>query len=141
MLIALNTRPVIKSTGKKKTFKTGAKREITLGRGFFHLLSPIAIARVARICEGGALKYAERNWEKGMPVSSCINSAFRHLFKYLFGLKDEDHLAMAVWNLCAAMHLEMTHPELNDMLPAFVQYKGLTFPGMEVDSKKPTRKK
>lgn len=79
-------------------------REPATGKGRFDLLSPYATLRSARWMELGAMKYADRNWEKGMPFSRYIDSALRHINKYKMGLDDEDHLAAAVWNLNAIMH-------------------------------------
>ena len=49
--------------------------------------------------EDGSLKYGEHNWQKGIPVSSYINSALRHYFKHQRGDKDERHDRSFVWNL------------------------------------------
>lgn len=56
--------------------------------------------------EAGAIKYEARNWEKGQPQSRFMDSAIRHLFNHLEGLRDEDHLAAARWNIGAMMHQE-----------------------------------
>lgn len=57
-----------------------------------------------------------RNWERGMPFSRYVDSAKRHLDKFIMGMTDEDHLAAAVWNLCAIMHhQELGQLELDDM--------------------------
>lgn len=69
-------------------------------------MSPIVLERDARHLELGALKYGDRNWEKGQPLCRYIDSALRHIFKYLAGERDEDHLAAARWNLGALMHTE-----------------------------------
>lgn len=62
---------------------------------------------VARHFENGALKYGERNWQKGIPISRYIDSALRHLMKDLAGETDEDHAAAFVWNcMCAAWTME-----------------------------------
>ena len=66
-------------------------------------------------CEEGALKYGERNCEKGIPIHSLIDSAFRHLAKYMMGMKDEPHLRAACWNCLFALYMEIKHPELQDI--------------------------
>ena len=110
--------------GERITYENGgADREPSIGKGRFDLLSPFSITRVARWYELGAQKYAPRNWEKGIPFSRCIDSALRHTFKYLMGMRDEDHLAAACWNLMAIMHYEgMGRDDLDD-LPHFVEDK------------------
>ena len=56
--------------------------------------------------ENGAKKYGDRNWEKGQPQSRFLDSAIRHLMKYLEGHRDEDHLAAARWNIGGMIHVE-----------------------------------
>lgn len=91
---------------RRETFTTGAQRDSREGKGRYDLLPPRATHRKARVCERGAASYGERNWEKGMPISRFIDSAMRHVFQYLRGKADEDHLAQAAWNLDAALETE-----------------------------------
>lgn len=51
----------------------------------------------------GALKYGERNWEKGIPLHSFIDSAVRHLLKHIDGCTDERHDRAFVWNILGAL--------------------------------------
>jgi len=88
---------------------------VRTGKSRYDLLAAIAIRREAELLERGAIKYGERNWENGIPISSFIGSALRHLFNYLAGETTEDHLAAARWNLGCAMHFEETRPELQDI--------------------------
>lgn len=72
-----------------------------------HVSLPTLMLDVARHFENGALKYGERNWEKGIPISRYIDSALRHLMKDLAGETDEDHAAAFIWNcMCAAWTME-----------------------------------
>lgn len=94
-------------------FQTGAVRD-TGGKGRFDLLPWSAIWRIAKHMEDavapdpetGVPHYAERNWECGLPMHSMIDSAFRHLAKYMMGMTDEDHLCAAATNLLMAMWTE-----------------------------------
>lgn len=88
-----------------------AIREPSIGKGRYDLISPFGIDRIAKWYELGARKYADRNWEKGMPFSRYVDSAKRHLNKYVMGMEDEDHLAAACWNIIAIMH----HQELGEL--------------------------
>lgn len=97
---------MIKDSGDRHEFETGAVRDMQEGKGRCDLLPPIAILRLARHFEAGAKKYGERNWEKGIPINSFIDSAIRHVMKYMAGMDDEDHLVAAAWNLMCAMELE-----------------------------------
>jgi hypothetical protein len=76
------------------------------GKGRFDLLPPRAITRLAVRFEEGAKKYSDRDWEKGIQFSSLTSSALRHMFKYLKGDKDEDHLIAVAWNILAIAEQE-----------------------------------
>lgn len=102
-------------SGERERYEAGAVRDKQDGKGRYDLLSPWAIHRLALHYEAGAKKYEERNWEKGIPASRCISSALRHIFQWLAGSREEDHLAAAVWNLCAVMHYEELRPEILDI--------------------------
>lgn len=79
-------------------------------------LPPPAIRRLAQLYERGAVKYAERNWEKGMPLSVYLDSMTRHAFQASSGAQDEDHLAAVCFNGLAAIHfLELGRTELDDL--------------------------
>ncbi|MBW1973802.1 MAG: hypothetical protein JRI44_13350 [Deltaproteobacteria bacterium] len=94
-----NKKYITKDSGTRQKFDSGAVRDIQQGKGRFDLLPPIAIKMVADVFERGAIKYGDRNWEKGIPLSRYIDSALRHTFQVLQGLDDEDHASQAAWNL------------------------------------------
>ena len=58
--------------------KTGAMRE-ALGVPYFRQLPLEALAAGATALEYGAMKYAPRNWEKGLPWQQMIDSLKRHI--------------------------------------------------------------
>ena len=91
---------------KTKKFETGAVRQDSTGKGRFDLVPYYPILRVARHYEAGAIKYAARNCEAGMPLSRLIYSAIRHLGTFTDYNRDEDHLAAATWNLFGYMWTE-----------------------------------
>ncbi len=93
-------------SGQRRQFATGSVRDVSAGKGRFDLISPLVMMRFAKHFENGAKKYGDRNWEKGQPMSVFLDSAMRHTAKFLAGLRDEDHLAAAMWNLHAIMHFE-----------------------------------
>ena len=107
----------INDGGKRISYGEGkAIREPSAGKGRYDLISPFGIDRIAKWYELGAQKYADRNWEKGMPFSRYVDSAKRHLNKYVMGMDDEDHLAAACWNIIAIMHhQELGENEWDDM--------------------------
>ena len=105
---------MIKDSGERTEFETGAKRDMHAGKGRMDLLPWYGIMEVSKHCEEGALKYGEHNVDKGIPLHSLLDSASRHLAKYMVGMDDEDHLRAACWNLLWALNQRETHPELDD---------------------------
>ena len=105
---------MIKDSGDRTEFETGAKRDMHAGKGRMDLLPWYGIIEVSKHCEEGALKYGEHNVDKGIPLHSLLDSASRHLAKYMVGMDDEDHLRAACWNLLWALNQRVTHPELDD---------------------------
>lgn len=97
-----------------KEFETGAVRD-TGGKGRMDLLPWCALIRVSKHMEDALTHYPERNWEKGLPIHTMIDSAFRHLAKYADGWTDEDHLTAAATNLLMAMWMEEKVPEMQDI--------------------------
>jgi len=100
---------VLKSIADFK--RTGNKRWLCIAIAHYsqavHVDLPKLMLDVAKHFENGALKYGERNWQKGIPVSRYIDSAVRHLMKDCACETDEDHAAAFVWNcMCAAWTME-----------------------------------
>lgn len=98
-------------SGSRVQYDSGAQRERAEGKGRYDLISPRALKRLAIVMEKGAKKYAARNWEKGMPLSNYLDSALRHLNQYLEGMRNEDHLGHAMFNIMALIH---TEEEINE---------------------------
>ena len=109
------TMTQVDDSGDRREFDSGAVRDMAYGKGRFDLVPWEVIWRLAKHYEAGCTKYGERNWEKGIPSKSFIDSAFRHLVKYCIGMRDEDHLIAAIWNLCGVAYNEEHHPELGYM--------------------------
>ena len=105
----------ILDSGYRTEFETGAKRDMHIGKGRLDLLPCTAILELAKHCENGAIKYGERNVDKGIPQHSFIDSGMRHLFKYLRGDKDENHLVAALWNIAWAVEQDVTKPQMQDI--------------------------
>lgn len=107
--------PNVKDAGQRQLYKSGANRDNPSGKGRMDLLPAEALLRLSRWYEAGALKYGENNWQKGMPNSRYVDAALRHIFKYLAGCQDEDHLSAAAWNILAVMFNEHNMPEQQDI--------------------------
>jgi hypothetical protein len=96
----------VKDSGERREFDSGSVRDQREGKGRFDLISPVALRRLARHSENGAVKYGDRNWEKGQPLCSYLDSAMRHLQDFLEGDRTEDHLSAAAWNVFSVIHTE-----------------------------------
>lgn len=110
------TDSLLPDSGHRVDFDTGAHREMAPGKGRFDLVSPIAMRELAKLLEKGAIKYTKydddgnvlvegaRNWEKGLPLHSFVDSGMRHLFQLIEGNMDEDHAVAVLWNMMAFVH-------------------------------------
>lgn len=116
----------LEDSGERTVLETGAMRELVpASKGRYDLISPIAVKRLAVLLAKGAEKYEARNWERGHNLSSYVDSALRHLFRFLEGDESEDHAAAAMWNLHCLIHVqEMIRrgllPETLDDLPSYI---------------------
>lgn len=81
---------------------------------YFNNSFPTMFLETSKHYEEGAKKYGEHNWQKGIPVKCCIDSAMRHYLKHLRGDKDEPHDRAFCWNIMCAIWTCMNKPELND---------------------------
>ncbi len=89
----------VKDSGMRHEWSTGARRDYQTGKGMPHLLPTLFLRRLAKHFENGAKKYGKDNWRKGIPLSSYIDSAFRHWLDLRDGKKDEDHPSSVIWNI------------------------------------------
>ena len=108
-------------SGNRLSYGDGAAMREPSTKGEPALLSPFALMRLAKRADLGAKKYASRNWEKGMPYSRYLSAAMRHLFQYQMGMRDEDHLAAAMWNIHCIMHHEEVGDSQWDDLPKYTE--------------------
>ena len=104
----------IKDSGTRRKFPSGAVRDAAENKGDMLSMPWEALLRLSRHYEDGAKKYKRWNY-RGLPVSSFMDSACRHLAKYQCGCDDEDHLAAAAFNILGAMLVENITPELQDL--------------------------
>jgi len=115
----------MKDSGERQNYINGAVREPTDNKGRFDLLPFLAMIELAKCFEKGAVKYAPRNWEKGIPLSRYLDSCLRHTIQFAIGMEDEEHLNQAVWNLIALLETKiriekgLLPEELNDIPSEF----------------------
>ncbi len=93
---------LIKDSGDRRSFGTGAVRDVIPNKGRFDLLPWDVIRALAIHYQRGCEKYGPRNWEKGINVSSFLDSGIRHAAQVVVGMNDENHLIAGIWNLCCA---------------------------------------
>lgn len=96
----------IKDSGKREQYDTGAVRDTAEGKGAYWLIPDEFVDRLAKVYERGAGKYTPRNWEQGIPFSRLFDSALRHMHQAKRGLRDEDHLGHAAFNIAALITFE-----------------------------------
>lgn len=106
---------ILPDSGQRNVYASGAQRDNREGKGRYDLISPYALRRLARRLELGALKYSERNWEKGMPASRYVDALKRHTDELIMGDQREDHLGAILFNAMALAHtIELTELGLLD---------------------------
>ena len=96
-------------------FPSGAVRSSDADGTRFDLITPIGLRPLAETCAEGARKYGPYNWQKGIPASVMLNHAIRHIYLWLHGDAQEDHLIHAAWNLLAVAHFEEVLPDMIDV--------------------------
>lgn len=75
----------------------GGKQSKVLYR--FDLADPVAMFEMTRVLQEGAEKYGDDNWRL-IPVNDHLNHMLIHVYAYLAGDRQDDHLAHA---LCRAL--------------------------------------
>ena len=105
----------ILDSGNRREFNTGAVRDMAEGKGTPVYMPMDALLRLSVHYELGAKKYGPGNYLLGIPASSFLNSAIRHIWKYIQGQDAEDHLSAAAFNILGLMQMEATKPEMIDI--------------------------
>ncbi len=82
----------------ERKFNSGAKRQAAAGKGTPVLFPGDAYLDICKHFEDGAVHYGGRNWERGLPLSSYIDSLERHIAQEKMGLTDESHDRAIAWN-------------------------------------------
>jgi hypothetical protein len=95
---------VTKGREEKESFSTGSVRDTRDGKGRFDLIPTMPMRRVADLYERGAIRYGDRNWQKGQNLMRYIDSLMRHTNNLVAGESSEDHAAAVVWNAFGYMY-------------------------------------
>lgn len=94
---------VVKDSGERRDFVTGSRRDTDAGKPRYDLIPPEALRAWANLCAAGAVKYGERNWELGQPISVLYASLLRHVYATQTDTS-EDHLAAVLFNAGAIIN-------------------------------------
>ena len=86
-----------------RTFESGGKRDDNSNKPFVDSFKGYTRIRFGYLMTKGALKYGNKNWEKGLPTECYLESLDRHLAKYLSGDRTEDHLSAIIFNTQGVM--------------------------------------
>jgi hypothetical protein len=105
----------------RQHFETGAVRDNDK-EARYDLVPPVPLRKLSVHFGRGAKKYAERNWEKGIPFMRMYASTMRHMQAWVSGedidqdetMKNPEHLVAALWNIYCLIELSQTHQELDD---------------------------
>jgi hypothetical protein len=97
------------------------ERELGPSTGTILGIPSNSVEEVARTYGYGAIKYTDRNWEKGYAWGLSWAALTRHAKAHMDGIvRDESglmHLAHVVWHCFALLEWSETHPELDNRLP------------------------
>ena len=94
----------VKTDGKGLRFNKGKNQ--------FCWLPPDALWSTCKVFTNGAIKYAPRNWERGMNWSICFDSLMRHMWLWWAGERYDPesklpHLAHAACNILFLLAYEL----------------------------------
>lgn len=105
------------------------------GKTRYDLLPPFAIDQFAKVMTKGAIKYAQRNWEKGMDWSKVLASLKRHIAAFERG-EDIDHetkllhMAHAMTNAAFLLEYYKIYPEGDDRPHKYLKPRRV---GLDID--------
>jgi hypothetical protein len=94
----------LKDSGNRQEFETGSRRDTQDGKTRPDLIAPEFIRALGDLLAKGAVKYGERNWEKGQPLGRVMASIQRHLLQVVEGDTSEDHLSAVAFGIMVIQH-------------------------------------
>lgn len=92
------------------TLPNGAKQSASPYR--LDLVPPLSLLDIATVLKHGADKYGVDNW-RGIPVGDHINHALQHIYAFLAGDTQDNHLGHAACRMMMAheQHIQNTDGE------------------------------
>jgi hypothetical protein len=121
-------------TEKVSTVYVSPGYKLDEGKPRYELIPAEALEALAALYADGALKYGDRNWEKGMSMSRLFGALMRHGWKWMRGeTYDSDpktgaihhHMIQVAWNAFAIYTLDKRNLKQYDDRPADAQSKEL----------------
>lgn len=90
------------------------------------LLPADGLLELAQLYTAGAVKYGDRNWERGMPWSKVLGPLLRHLLRWMVGqARDPEtglsHMTHVAWNAMALVVYELRGIGTDDIHPSLYQ--------------------
>jgi 5'(3')-deoxyribonucleotidase len=82
----------------------------------FDLIDPLTLFNMAEILHNGAEKYGAWNW-RNISLDENLNHALSHIFAFMAGDKQDNHLGNAFCRLMFALSVYLTPGESQRMLP------------------------
>jgi Domain of unknown function (DUF5664) len=94
-------------------------RKSDIGKLRYDLIPAYPLERLAEAYTIGAIKYADRNWEKGLTFGRVFSAMMRHAWGWWRGemmdpLDRHHHLASVAWYAFALMEYEHRHTGTDD---------------------------
>src|SRR5207245_2808165 len=91
------------------------------GKLRYALIPSLGLAELALVYTIGAKKYSDNNWRKGLPFTTCLDAAMRHLEMYRSGENrcpqdKQHHLASVIFWCMALIEFERAWPDLDDRI-------------------------
>lgn len=89
-----------KDSGERKVYTSGLHRDAGEKPLYTEVYYPL-VKRHAELMMRGAIKYDRGNWKKAHTAEDLQrfkDSLLRHIYQYLMGDTDEDHLAAVLFN-------------------------------------------
>lgn len=99
----------VKDSGQRYVNENGGNRDTAEGKLDYTLVPIESLDRLVRHYHNGLVKYQRDNWKlltKPEDIDRFKQSALRHMYSYLRGSEEEDHLAAVIWNCMSLIYHE-----------------------------------
>lgn len=84
------------------------------GKARWDLMSPVLLTGIAKVLTFGAVKYSDRNWEKGIKFGRCFAALMRHLWAWWGGQKTDEETGYSHLHHAGCCLMFLSHFEDGD---------------------------